>query len=562
MSKFITFEKIYIKFVFGLSIIGILLSFVSNTIMSLERVPYNKTFFDLAFYIMLIVLSYIKMKLIGKGTFEKESLLLKFRYLETIILIAGAVFVTVDSIPFLILLVFLILTSIFKGRKVILRLLGVGIALHIIFRVSAQLIFPGEESFPDIIQHLYDFIYYIGTIVFVLIASTFYAEIKESDDENKRLMSELEDKYQQLEIAENESKKHINKLKETNMKLEEANKKLTSSVAEFFTLQQISNAISSIFDTNELLKFVNDIILGVMGTNNSTIILYDEDRNRLRIQTTNISERKELAIINDNINCKVLLDVLESSQPIVENFIDHEEYIFAKGREVNSLICIPLTTKSHKIGLVLIENKFNNTFDDDNVRLMNIISQQVGIAMENAILYQKMHELATTDSLTKIYNRLHFQERLSEELEIARKNDYRLSLSIFDIDHFKKFNDTYGHLFGDRVLIEITKTVKSMLRESDIFARFGGEEFVILFPRMNSEETYKKLESIRKKIESTQVKDQLISASVTVSFGISAYPETSVSDKEMISNADDALYEAKEAGRNRVIISKSNPGQT
>jgi hypothetical protein len=129
--------------------------------------------------------------------------------------------------------------------------------------VSAQLIFPGEESFPDIIQHLYDFIYYIGTIVFVLIASTFYAEIKESDDENKRLMSELEDKYQQLEIAENESKKHINKLKETNMKLEEANKKLTSSVAEFFTLQQISNAISSIFDTNELLKFVNDIILGL-----------------------------------------------------------------------------------------------------------------------------------------------------------------------------------------------------------------------------------------------------------------------------------------------------------
>jgi diguanylate cyclase (GGDEF)-like protein len=111
-------------------------------------------------------------------------------------------------------------------------------------------------------------------------------------------------------------------------------------------------------------------------------------------------------------------------------------------------------------------------------------------------------------------------------------------------------------------LIEITKTVKSMLRESDIFARFGGEEFVILFPGMNSEETYKKLESIRKKIESTQVKDQLISASVTVSFGISAYPETSVSDKEMISNADDALYEAKEAGRNRVIISKSNPGQT
>ena len=168
-------------------------------------------------------------------------------------------------------------------------------------------------------------------------------------------------------------------------------------------------------------------------------------------------------------------------------------------------MCIPLITRpkkfektqqiteAEKIGLVLIEHKLANAFDNNNLRLMNVIGRQVGIAMENAALYERMNEIATFDNLTKIYNRLSFQEKLEEEFESAKRNNYPLSLAIFDIDHFKKFNDTYGHLFGDKVLKHIAAVIKNSLRSGDIFARFGGEEFIILFPKTDIERAAEKL---------------------------------------------------------------------
>jgi diguanylate cyclase (GGDEF)-like protein len=206
------------------------------------------------------------------------------------------------------------------------------------------------------------------------------------------------------------------------------------------------------------------------------------------------------------------------------------------------------------MGLVLIEHKLANAFDNNNLRLMNLIGRQVGIAMENAALYERMNEIATFDNLTKIYNRLSFQKKLEEEFESAKKNNYPLSLAIFDIDHFKRFNDTYGHLFGDKVLKHIAAVIKNSLRSGDIFARFGGEEFIILFPKTDIKRAAEKVESLRKKLEKTTIKDELVSASVTVSFGISCYPCFASTESELIKTADDALYCAKEAGRNCVKL--------
>ncbi|MCX7843019.1 MAG: sensor domain-containing diguanylate cyclase [Clostridia bacterium] len=371
-----------------------------------------------------------------------------------------------------------------------------------------------------------------------------------SEEENQKLVKELSEKYDLLAVAQEESKYQYEKLKETNIKLEETNNKLTASIAEFYTLQQISQAISSILDVKELLRFINDVILGVLGVNNTTIVLYDEKRNRLKVHTTNIKDQAELIILKDNINCEILLNALCNSKPILDNFVDPDDYPFVAGREVNSLICVPLTTKTRRFGLVIVEHKYNNAFDDNNVRLLDIIGQQVGIAMENAELYQKMQEMATIDGLTGVYNRLYFTERLKTELENAKKGEYQLSLAIFDIDHFKRFNDTFGHLFGDKVLQSISNTVKASLRSTDILARFGGEEFIILFPYTNLEEAYEKVEILRKKIANTQVKDEYITASVTVSFGISSFPVCAFTEADLISSADDALYQAKAAGRN------------
>ena len=499
--------------------------------------------------------------LLENGLLKKEISKSKYvfcilRVLELLLLIGGVTFLDMGVWVYALIVVSFIYASVTMGTNIGLLILAVFIPINVLLSSMHDLLFTAEDIkysiFTSDSRFLNFFFYFLVYLAAIMLFGKLNRNNKERDEENKQLLVQLGEKYHQLAVAQDEIKDHYEKLKDTNNMLEDTNKKLTSSIAEFYTLQQISQAISSILDIKELLRYVNDIILGVMGVNFSTIILFDEKRMKLKVHTTNIRRREDLVMLNDNINSTILMNALNNSKSIIENFVDSDEYVFAQGREVNSLICVPLNTKSRKYGLVLIEHKYYSAFDEENVRLLETIGQQVGIAMENADLYQKMQELATIDGLTGIYNRLYFQERLQKEFKSAQEENYHLSLAIFDIDHFKRFNDTFGHLFGDKVLKSITEIVSRALRSSDIFARYGGEEFIIVFPRTNLKEANDKVEMLRQKISQTYVKDNLVTASVTVSFGIACFPDSASLENELIRRADDALYEAKDAGRNCV----------
>lgn len=370
--------------------------------------------------------------------------------------------------------------------------------------------------------------------------------------QNKMLVKEIEEKYDMLAIAQKEIKNHYDKLKFSNKKLEESNLKLSNSIGEFYTLHQISTAISSILNIKELLRYVNDIMIGVMGVQYSTIAIFDERNACLKVHTTNIKNNDILFSLYSNINSTDITDTLESGKPLINNLVKPGQYTFTSKREVNSLICAPLISKTRKLGVVIIEHKLHNAFGEDKIRLMEIICQQVSIAIENAELYQKMHELAITDWLTGVYNRVYFEEVLKKELNSSRENNYQFCVSILDIDLFKRINDTFGHVFGDQVIKEISETVRESLGNTDIIARYGGEEFIILMPEIAYEEAYTKLDALRVKIENTVIQDEDCSVSVTASFGVSAYPVNSKTEKELLKHADAALYEAKNAGRNCV----------
>lgn len=393
--------------------------------------------------------------------------------------------------------------------------------------------------------------------LFCYIWGMIHNEYLRSEEENNILIDRLGDKYVQLEQVKKEIQTHYDKIRETNNQLEEANCKLTSSVAEFYTLQQISQAITSIFDMNELLKFVNDVIIGVMGVYHSTIALCYGPNNKLKVQVSSIFDKKDLAIVSDYINSDVLKPSTEEGRSMIDNAVNPEDYPFTKGRNIQSMICVPLLAKGHTLGIVLIEHSMKDAFDNDNVRLLEIISQQVSIAIENARLYQQMHDLATLDGLTGAYNRLYFQDKIEEEYKKSQEKGYDLSYIIFDIDHFKKFNDTYGHLFGDQVLKSISAFIMKTLRKEDIFARYGGEEFVILMPHTTLEQAREKAEDLRLGISLLTVTDRVVTASVTISVGVSSFPETSGRPTELMKTADDALYEAKHSGRNLVRVAQA-----
>lgn len=502
---------------------------------------------------------------IRKGLLRNGHVYMVSRIIGVLILSFFVVYIDVGHWAYVCFLFPVMITSLTKGRKTGLFLVLCIFLVHMSLLIALRYLHP-DDSAPIQVYTLFENLLfltflYIAFTLFALICGEIFKDNTERDNENKRLVEQLEEKYELLAVTQEEIKLHYRKLKETNSKLEEANKKLNSSVAEFYTLQQISQAIGSILDTKELLKYVNDIILGVMGVNYSSIILYDDRKNKLKVHTTSIVDPGDLAVLRDNINCPILLDVLKNNKPVMENFVDPDEYYFAREREINSLVCVPLSTKTKKYGLALIEHRYYNAFDEENVRLLDIIGQQVGIALENAELYQRMQELANRDGLTGIYNRLYFQQRMEKEFNFALLEGYPLSLAIFDIDYFKRFNDTFGHLFGDKVLKRLAETVESSLRKNDILARFGGEEFIILFPHTGLDEAYEKVEALRQIISHTIIKDELVTASVTVSFGVSSYPQCASNENELLRTADDALYEAKASGRNCVktamVLNKS-----
>lgn len=542
----------------------ILFAAVVNTIVTsivLHRglVVFHKDFYylglKLLFFALIAGLQALRPMAIQRGFFDNPYFYYSSKLVELILTSFAIIVIDIGRWAYILFILTIFLVSITKGKKpgIAMTIAAMGIQAFILLLKNLNDL--GHMDFFSqrfIYEFLAVFFVFVMIGMFALLCGQIHKENLERDRENQQLMSQLEEKYFQLEIAQDEIKLQYEKLKGSNNMLEETNRKLTDSIAEFYTLQQISQAISSILDIRELLKYLNDIIIGVMGVSNSTILLFDEKTRRFKVQVTNIINSGELAILTDNINCRALQDALEYGNPILENYIAPQRYAFTAGRDINSLICIPLNTKSKKYGLVLVEHKYTNAFDEDNVRLLGIIAQQVGIAMENAELYQKMQELASRDGLTEVYNRQYFKERLETEFNAAFKENYPLSLAIYDIDHFKKFNDTFGHLFGDKVLKSIAEAISGSLRKTDVIARFGGEEFVILFPRTNLEEAREKAEALRKMIAQLPIKDDLVTATVTVSFGVSSYNECALSQKDLLRTADDALYEAKAAGRNCV----------
>jgi two-component system, cell cycle response regulator len=172
---------------------------------------------------------------------------------------------------------------------------------------------------------------------------------------------------------------------------------------------------------------------------------------------------------------------------------------------------------------------------------------------KNALLKQ----LAEIDGLTQIYNNRYFQEALDKEMSRTRRREYNLSLVLLDIDHFKRFNDNYGHLAGDFVLTEFAGVLTRNLREYDTLARYGGEEFVVILPETCIEDAQTVAEKLRTAIEKTPFRNGSETYSVTASFGVSVFApdDPTAPDKtELIRRADEALYDGKKAGRNQVAV--------
>jgi len=171
---------------------------------------------------------------------------------------------------------------------------------------------------------------------------------------------------------------------------------------------------------------------------------------------------------------------------------------------------------------------------------------------------QKMYDAALRDGLTKAYNKKFFLDRLETELAYAKRHKADLSLVLFDVDHFKRVNDTYGHLAGDAVLVKLAKLTQSALRQEDVFARYGGEEFAVICRGVKLAQAGVLGERLRAGVEGAVFEYEAQRLPVTISVGVAAFPNSPVeTTTQLIGCSDEALYEAKRCGRNRVLLKQT-----
>lgn len=218
-------------------------------------------------------------------------------------------------------------------------------------------------------------------------------------------------------------------------------------------------------------------------------------------------------------------------------------------------LSLPLYFEDRKFGavyLVFAPNRFGDkkVFSDDEKNFMDTLRHHLGLIIEN----QRLFEEAITDGLTKLYLRRFFLASLDKEISRSKRYQLDLSLLLLDIDHFKKFNDTYGHQAGDHVLRETAQRLTENIRAVDTPGRYGGEEIALLLPQTGIKDAYLVAERIRKAIEGAEYNFRNLSMKVTVSIGVSSLRLRNLSMEELVDEADRALYVAKSKGRNQVRI--------
>lgn len=225
---------------------------------------------------------------------------------------------------------------------------------------------------------------------------------------------------------------------------------------------------------------------------------------------------------------------------------------------IRSYAGAPIIVKGRLVGFINLMGLRAGFFNSEHASRLRAFADQVAVAIENARLYAEVERLATLDEVTGIFNRRRLFELGQREFDLSRRYSSPLSAILIDLDLFKKINDTYGHHAGDHVLAGIAATIASCVRGIDVFGRYGGEEFVLLLPQSNLDAALEVSERLRMRIEAQRFETKRGVIQVTISLGIACLTDEIPSLATLIDRADQAMYAAKRAGRNRVEVYKGN----
>jgi len=315
---------------------------------------------------------------------------------------------------------------------------------------------------------------------------------------------------------------------------EALNEILRRDISELQAVARITDLIHASLDLDSVSADVLDVLASVIGIETCSLLVVDKEKSETLFSAS--------------------MGKLAATQ-----LPDVEPGEFALIGE--PLSCIPVFENAHAVVLFCAESTDVDALDDNSRIVLAAVASELVVGAENSRLYRLTRHMAITDELTELYNYRYLQQRMDEEISRARRYGSHVSLLMIDADDFKGYNDAHGHVAGDIALGELATVLAGVVREIDLVARYGGEEFSILLPQTDAAGAFVVAEKVREAVRIHEFRDAQggASRSLTVSVGLATYPTHALDKDTLLREADDALYRAKNGGKNRVRTPRRRP---
>lgn len=382
------------------------------------------------------------------------------------------------------------------------------------------------------------------------------------------LYLERADQDKNLALA-NEQLRFNHLLEDKNQEIERTNQELRIHLREISMLLQLNQVMNSTLEVGVMFDRTLNLLRDFLGSSNLVLFLYQTETDELTARKVVGDEAIKYAGASFKLSEGVTGVAAQSKELLYVPDIDKEErYLHYKSttRDQGSLVSAPIVAKERLLGVLNLHKPEIEAFSETDLQLIRATTNQLAVAIENSQLYEKTRNLSNTDELTNIPNRRYFQTILRREFAHAQRFNSPFAVILIDIDYFKHYNDTFGHLNGDLALTRVATILLQNTRGIDLVARFGGEEFIILLSNTDKEGAYLVAEKLRNAVAAEEfhlagVSNELPPEKVSISLGIAAYPTDSSGLDTLVEKADRALYAAKAAGRNRTVCWNSTMAQ-